>query len=355
MEDIYPRLLTHFGIQNNSFIELVEIFIDSLFSPFWLNSLYQDDICETDKFNSKLLKIKVNQKDCKKQTHTYKIAEEFLTKWMIDIEADISSLDVNKDDKLAHLMFILGHVASNLSKFADQIINIMKQKTESRKNEIISTLNKSKRPYVLSSKTNHNDSIDEEIERNLMDWDEDQLETDIDDLTIILNSIFNQNGSISKYFPIIYEIVDMVSEKYILSEQETDIPLMPLENMWLITFWKLMVVNKTFCENNIAKLFSLLSLENFDPHNLLIWIKELFIKYPLILDDYEKQFYSILGHKSAKVRQDALRVIAHLALTDIIRVKLWFPYVCELLLDESGEIQAIALLFLEKLHLKSKK
>ena len=77
-------------------------------------------------------------------------------------------------------------------------------------------------------------------------------------------------------------------------------------------------------------------------------------KLKTVLDKYEEQFYSVLDHKWTQVRKECLTLVAHLALTDIIRVKVCFPYICKLLLDENDEIQAIAKLFLEKLHSKSK-
>ena len=289
MNNLCTSIISHFGTKDQSYIQLVEAFIDNLFHPFCLKSIWDETSFENDDSDSKILNVKNNKAEG--ETHTYLIADNFMMKWIESLESRIWTLSINDNDKLAHVLFILGHVSLNLSRFSEQLNVIMKLKTEMKKNEILASLNKSKNANLINNKSDDQLYIDEEIEYNLMDCNDAKLEEDSEELSTILDSIISKEGTIARYFPVIFEIIEMIQQKYNGFGLGFDAQLTSLENMCLVTFWKFMIVNKSFWEENIERFFNLLSLENLNPHNLLVWIKELYKKFPLVLDKLQLQYY----------------------------------------------------------------
>ena len=329
----------HLGTKNQTWIVCVETFIDGLFDS---NNLKK--ICEEENkadahnlFNIKSEVVKPRKTRSKNsRIYAYKIAEKFMFNLLGELKLDASEVEEETSDSLSHVLFVIGHTALGVSKFTDQIQSIMEAKTDQRKRERIA---------------NRGNYEEEEIDYDA-DGDDEELESDKSFLDNALENLVTGDSIVAKYLPLLDIILESVIEKYRGFGPGQDQGLTLLENMALVTFCKFMVISKTYCKKHLNIFFKLLTLENLNPHNLLVCIKDLYRKFPLLLDKYEHKFFSVLDHKRAEVRKEGLIVISHLTLTDMIRIKQCFVEICKLLLDEELEIRCIVHTFLTKLHEK---
>jgi condensin complex subunit 1 len=178
------------------------------------------------------------------------------------------------------------------------------------------------------------------------------LEADKSFLENVLHKTLLQKNLLSKFVPIIDKIVQNIFEKYNKGEEKN---ATYLERVTILSFCKFMLVSPEYCQSRIDRMFDLLSLKGFDSKvksNLLICIGDLYKRFPTILDNYHQKFFLNLSSDNSYVRRHCLRVISHLALNDMIKIRGEISDICKLLKDEDSKIQDLVKLFLHELHSK---
>jgi condensin complex subunit 1 len=116
-----------------------------------------------------------------------------------------------------------------------------------------------------------------------------------------------------------------------------------------------MLVSSEYCKSRIDRLFNLLSMKTFDSKvksNILLCIGDLYKRFPTILDSFHNKFFLNLSCENSYVRRHCLRVISHLALNDMIKIRGEISDICKLLKDEDQKIVDLVKLFLHELHSK---
>ena len=86
--------------------------------------------------------------------------------------------------------------------------------------------------------------------------------------------------------------------------------------------------------------------------NIIISLGDLFNRFPNILNERTNDIFKLLHDDSAKVRRQALMVITHLVLNDMLKLKGQIVDICMLLEDPDDRIKDQVELFLHELHSK---
>lgn len=104
-------------------------------------------------------------------------------------------------------------------------------------------------------------------------------------------------------------------------------------------------------------LFEILELPNFDSlvkGNILIAVGDLYKRFTNTLESKNEKFFSCLHDPKSHVWRHCFRVISHLALNDMIKIRGEISDICLLLKDEDIKIQDLVKLFLHEIHSKNK-
>jgi condensin complex subunit 1 len=114
-----------------------------------------------------------------------------------------------------------------------------------------------------------------------------------------------------------------------------------LERSAILALCKMMCVSSLICQEHIDTLFQLLS-SNIDfgvKANIIISIGDLFNRFPNILNEKTRDIFMLLHDKQNHVRRQALMVITHLILNDMLKLKGEIIDICMLLEDPDERIR----------------
>jgi len=131
-----------------------------------------------------------------------------------------------------------------------------------------------------------------------------------------------------------------------------------LRSSALLALTKLMIVDIDFCEANLQLLFTLLQNRSVEPalrSNLIIALGDLALRFPNALEPWTEHVYRPLGDPDSSVRKNALMVLTHLILNDMMKVKGHIAKVAVCLEDEDPRVSALARLFFHELAKKEYK
>jgi len=104
-------------------------------------------------------------------------------------------------------------------------------------------------------------------------------------------------------------------------------------------------------------LFDLLKLPGFDSKvkgNILIAVGDLYKWFTNTLESHNDKFFDNLHSDNSYVRRHCFRVISHLALNDMIKIRGEISDICLLLKDDDQKIRDLVKLFLHEIHSKNK-
>ena len=126
----------------------------------------------------------------------------------------------------------------------------------------------------------------------------------------------------------------------------------------LLALSKLMVVDPSICEENLQLMFTLLAARSVEPalrSNLTIALGDLALRFPNLLEPWTEHMYRPLGDPDPSVRKNALMVLSHLILNDMMKVKGHIAKMAVCLEDDDERIAALAQLFFHELAKKEYK
>lgn len=118
---------------------------------------------------------------------------------------------------------------------------------------------------------------------------------------------------------------------------------------------KLMCVQKEFCARNLQSLFSILASESgpLVRANAITALGDLAFRFPNLVELCSPRIYSLLRDKDTKVRKNALIVLIHLTLNDMIKAKGQIAWMALCILDEDERIADSAQVFFCELARKA--
>ncbi|KAH8370062.1 hypothetical protein KR093_002055, partial [Drosophila rubida] len=157
--------------------------------------------------------------------------------------------------------------------------------------------------------------------------------------------LYNPNALMSKIYPIIIDICKKPGE---YRDQQ-------LQQSATLTLARLMTVSSKFCESNMSFLMNILNLtKNMKIKcNTVVGLSDLTFRFPNIIEPWTCHFYAQLHEKDTELRLTAVKMLSHLILHEMIRVKGQIADLALCIVDESDEIKNITQQFFKEIANKS--
>ncbi|GER25793.1 condensin complex subunit 1 [Striga asiatica] len=127
-----------------------------------------------------------------------------------------------------------------------------------------------------------------------------------------------------------------------------------LQAAGMLALCRLMIIDADFCESNLQLLFTV--VENAPSEtvrsNCTIALGDLAVRFPNLLEPWTENMYARLRDQSVSVRKNAVLVLSHLILNDMMKVKGYINEMAVRLEDEDERISNLAKLFFHELSKK---
>ncbi|KAK4412876.1 Condensin complex subunit [Sesamum alatum] len=127
-----------------------------------------------------------------------------------------------------------------------------------------------------------------------------------------------------------------------------------LQASGMLALCRLMIIDAEFCESNLQLLFTV--VENAPSEtvrsNCTIALGDLAVRFPNLLEPWTENMYARLRDQSVSVRKNAVLVLSHLILNDMMKVKGYINEMAIRLEDEDERISNLARLFFHELSKK---
>ncbi|XP_018677159.2 condensin-1 complex subunit CAP-D2 isoform X1 [Musa acuminata AAA Group] len=127
-----------------------------------------------------------------------------------------------------------------------------------------------------------------------------------------------------------------------------------LQASTMLALCRLMIIDSDFCESNLQLLFTVVESASSETvrSNCTVALGDLAVRFPNLLEPWTENMYAQLRDPSESVRKNAVLVLSHLILNDMMKVK---GYIYEMALrieDEDKRISSLAKLFFNELSKK---
>ncbi|KAI3472260.1 hypothetical protein Pfo_029748 [Paulownia fortunei] len=127
-----------------------------------------------------------------------------------------------------------------------------------------------------------------------------------------------------------------------------------LQASGMLALCRLMIIDAEFCESNLQLLFTI--VENAPSEtvrsNCTIALGDLAVRFPNLLEPWTENMYARLRDQSVSVRKNAVLVLSHLILNDMMKVKGYINEMAMRLEDEDERISNLVRLFFHELSKK---
>ncbi|XP_039955400.1 condensin complex subunit 1 [Bactrocera tryoni] len=155
----------------------------------------------------------------------------------------------------------------------------------------------------------------------------------------------DENSLLTKIFPYVMEIC-----KYPVKYRDQS-----LQQAATLTLIRFMCVSSTFCEANMPFLMNILNhTKNIKIKcNIVIGLSDLTFRFPNIIEPWTGHFYSTLHESNTELRLTAVKMLSHLILHEMIRVKGQIADLAMCIVDADAEIKNITQQFFKEIANKS--
>ncbi|CAN6719040.1 unnamed protein product [Malus baccata var. baccata] len=122
----------------------------------------------------------------------------------------------------------------------------------------------------------------------------------------------------------------------------------------MLALCRFMIIDASFCDANLQLLFTVVESAPSEivRSNCTISLGDLAVRFPNLLEPWTENMYSRLKDASASVRKNAVLVLSHLILNDMMKVKGYINEMAIRLEDEDERISNLAKLFFNELSKK---
>lgn len=157
--------------------------------------------------------------------------------------------------------------------------------------------------------------------------------------------LYSDNSILSKVYPYIMEIC-----KYPNKYKDDN-----LQQAATLTLIRLMTVSSRFCEAHMSFLMNILNhTKNIKIKcNIVIGLSDLTFRFPNIIEPWTGHFYSTLHEENNELRLTAVKMLSHLILHEMIRVKGQIADLAMCIVDPDPEIKNITEQFFKEIAHKS--
>lgn len=174
-------------------------------------------------------------------------------------------------------------------------------------------------------------------------------------LTNITENNLIQDGLIGKFLPMILTVSNEALARYTDREAILRSPtLCIVERSAILALCKICCVSSNICAQHLDLLFKIVKshIEFGVKANIIITLADMFNRFPNQMNERVKEIFELLHDRDVHVRQQALMVITHLILNDMLKLRGEIVDICMLLEDENERIRDQVKLFLQELHSK---
>ncbi|XP_004303600.1 PREDICTED: condensin complex subunit 1 isoform X2 [Fragaria vesca subsp. vesca] len=122
----------------------------------------------------------------------------------------------------------------------------------------------------------------------------------------------------------------------------------------MLALCRFMIIDANFCDTNLQLLFTVVESAPSEivRSNCTICLGDLAVRFPNLLEPWTENMYSRLKDPSVSVRKNAVLVLSHLILNDMMKVKGYINEMAIRLEDEDERISNLAKLFFNELSKK---
>jgi condensin complex subunit 1 len=254
--------------------------------------------------------------------------------------------------RLSCLFFTLGHVALKLLVHTEEVASQVKKyrASSSDKKAAAKTKKKSskKKKGKADADKDHSDDGSENVEDAMEAELGMQAEVEVAEdnmLHQIAEQEIVQKNLLGVFGPLLVRVA--ANEGNVFSEPT-------LRESAVLAFCKICCISSQWCEKNLQLLFTILS-EAPEPRiraNVIIAMGDLAFRFPNLIEPWTSHLYSRLRDEDVSVRKNALMVLTHLILNDMIKVKGQISEMAISLEDEDSRIKDFAGLFFTELSKK---
>ncbi|GFP80827.1 condensin complex subunit 1 [Phtheirospermum japonicum] len=263
-----------------------------------------------------------------------------------DLQADIDSGSSNvlttvQVAKLSRYLFVVSHVAMNQLVYTESCVRKI-QKSKAKKERMIAEGKK------LDSNTQSDEQKDDAISSELgLAASEDAI---LDSLAERSEKEIVFGGSTGKN--LIGHCAPFLSKlcrNFSLMQKYPE-----LQASGMLALCCLMIIDAEYCESNLQLLFTVVENAPSDTvrSNCTIALGDLAVRFPNLLEPWTENMYARLRDQSVSVRKNAVLVLSHLILNDMMKVKGYINEMAMRVEDEDERISNLARLFFHELSKK---
>ncbi|KAL7097778.1 hypothetical protein ACP275_10G163900 [Erythranthe tilingii] len=258
-----------------------------------------------------------------------------------EMQTDIASGTTVQVTKLSRYLFIVSHVAMNQLVYIESSIRKI-QKAKSKKEKM--DAEKKNLDANTESDVQKDDGINSELglaasEDAMLDTLAERAEKEI------VSSGSAEKNLIGHCAPFVSKLCRnfSVMQKY-----------PELQASGMLALCRLMIIDADFCESNLQLLFTVVENAVSDTvrSNCTIALGDLAVRFPNLLEPWTENMYARLRDQSVSVRKNAVLVLSHLILNDMMKVKGYINEMCMRLEDADERISNLAKLFFHELSKK---
>ncbi|XP_031102212.1 condensin complex subunit 1 [Ipomoea triloba] len=243
--------------------------------------------------------------------------------------------------KLSRYLFIVSHVAMNQLVYIESRVRKI-QKEKAKRERIVSEQN------ADANNTTPDAQKDKGINAELgVAASEDAL---LDSLSDKAEKEIVSGGSAGKN--LIGHCAPFLSKlcrNYALMQKYPE-----LQASGMLSLCRFMIIDADFCDANLQLLFTV--VENAPSEivrsNCTVALGDLAVRFPNLLEPWTEHMYARLRDPSVSVRKNAVLVLSHLILNDMMKVKGYINEMTICLEDEDERISSLAKLFFNELSKK---
>ncbi|KAG0453440.1 hypothetical protein HPP92_024744 [Vanilla planifolia] len=122
----------------------------------------------------------------------------------------------------------------------------------------------------------------------------------------------------------------------------------------MLALCRLMIVDSDFCQANLQLLFTVIESAQSETvrTNCTVALGDLAVRFPNLLEPWTENIYARLRDPSSSVRKNAVLVLSHLILNDMMKVKGYIDEMSIRIVDKDERISSLSKLFFHELSKK---
>ncbi|KAK9075874.1 hypothetical protein SSX86_004203 [Deinandra increscens subsp. villosa] len=254
------------------------------------------------------------------------------------LQNDNNVLTVVQVSKLSRFLYVVSHVAMNQLVYIESCVRKI-QKDKAKKEKMVA-----EGQNVDSNGKSKEDDINAELgvaatEDAVLDILSERAEKEI-------VSVSSTEKNLIGYCA---PLLSKLCRNFSLMQKYPE-----LQASGMLALCRLMIIDAKFCEANLQLLFTVVESAPSETvrSNCTLALGDLAVRFPNLLEPWTENIYSRLHDPSLSVRKNAVLVLSHLILNDMMKVKGHINEMAMRLEDEDERISNLAKLFFHELAKK---